>query len=84
MPRREPERYAEILRRRAYLPPDLHDDPAFAVSSNQWHTWRRTETSRSRTRRRLVVEHGTRLPIHMTTTRRRMRTTTTTCTCWPS
>jgi hypothetical protein len=43
VPRRKPERSAEIRRRRAYLPPDLCDDPAFAVSSYHWHTWRRTE-----------------------------------------
>jgi hypothetical protein len=28
------ERSTEILCRRAYLPPGLHDDPAFAIISN--------------------------------------------------
>jgi hypothetical protein len=36
VPLREPERSAEIRRRRRYLSPDLRADLAFAIDSNSW------------------------------------------------
>ncbi|KAK1679789.1 hypothetical protein QYE76_040637 [Lolium multiflorum] len=40
---RASERSAEIRHRRWYLPSDLHADPAYAIDSNTWRTWRKTE-----------------------------------------
>jgi hypothetical protein len=40
---RRPERSAEIRCRRGYLLPDLHIDPAYAIDSDTWRTWRETE-----------------------------------------
>ncbi|XP_047043982.1 probable auxin efflux carrier component 3b [Lolium rigidum] len=42
VPAREPERSAKI-RRRWYLSPDLHADPAYAIDSDTWCTWCETE-----------------------------------------
>nr|XP_051205654.1 actin cytoskeleton-regulatory complex protein pan-1-like [Lolium perenne] len=48
VPMREPDRSAEIRRRRRYLPPDLHSDPAYAIESDSWRTWLLSERGRRR------------------------------------
>nr|XP_051211107.1 uncharacterized protein LOC127328553 [Lolium perenne] len=48
IPAREPDRTAEIRRRRRYLPPDLCDDPAYAIDSGSWRTYLSTETDKRR------------------------------------
>jgi hypothetical protein len=44
VPAHEPDRSAEIRRRRRYLPPDLRADPAYAIDSPSWRTYLSTET----------------------------------------
>jgi hypothetical protein len=46
LPSGEPERTAEIRLKRRYLPEDLRADPAYAIDSDRWHTWRQIETEK--------------------------------------
>ena len=39
VPAREPDRSAEIRRRRRYLPLDLRADPAYDIDSDNWHSY---------------------------------------------
>nr|XP_051229039.1 uncharacterized protein LOC127346821 [Lolium perenne] len=48
VPTREPDRTAEIRRRRRYLPPDLRADQAYAIGSESWRTYLSTERDRRR------------------------------------
>lgn len=48
VPRFGPEQIEEIRRRRAVLPPDLGDDPAYAINSPRWDDYCRYETEKGR------------------------------------
>lgn len=48
VPRSDPERTMEIWHRRLFLPPDLRNDPAYAVSSMEWHNWNKHGTDARR------------------------------------
>jgi hypothetical protein len=43
VPACEPNRSAEIRRRRRYLPSDLRVDPAYTIDSDTWRTFREFE-----------------------------------------